>query len=61
LNIDDFEKSMSGIWSSCINKDTIDEAPLVYKNKDEILKYITESVDIDFIMKPLYNFKAGGD
>lgn len=61
ISLKDFEDSMKGIWSSCIGKETLDESPMAYKPKEEILKYISDSVDIDFIMKPIYNFKASED
>ncbi|KKK41414.1 hypothetical protein LCGC14_2724260, partial [marine sediment metagenome] len=31
--------------------------PLAYKDKDLIVKNITDTVDIEFFMKPDYNFK----
>lgn len=61
LNIDEYKKTMKGIYSSCINEQTIDESPMAYKPKDEIISLINDSVDTNFIMTPVYNFKAGGD
>jgi len=58
LDIKDFENSMKGIWSSCISEKTLDESPMVYKNKDLIIFSISEVVDIIDIAKPIYNFKA---
>jgi hypothetical protein len=49
---------MSGIWSSTINIDTLDEAPMAYKNKDSIIENIKPTADIIKIIKPIYNFKA---
>lgn len=57
LNLEKFKKSMKGIWSSTINKETLDEAPNVYKRKEDIIKNITETVDIEFFMRTIYNFK----
>jgi tRNA-splicing ligase RtcB (3'-phosphate/5'-hydroxy nucleic acid ligase) len=59
LAIEDFQNSMEGIYTSCISKDTIDESPMAYKDSQMIIDAIGETVDIDFIMKPVYNFKAG--
>lgn len=53
-----FEKSMEGIFSSTVNKSTIDEAPFVYKPMEEIIANIEDTVEINKIIKPLYNFKA---
>lgn len=61
IQLEDFENVMEGIFTSCISKDTIDESPMAYKDKDLIIEAIKDTVDIDFIMKPVYNFKAGGE
>lgn len=53
-----FEASMQGIWSSCIGESTVDEAPFVYKDHNVIMDQIKDTVDIEFTIKPLYNFKA---
>jgi hypothetical protein len=34
---------------------------MAYKDKTLIMESIGETVDIEFQMKPVYNFKAGGD
>jgi hypothetical protein len=34
---------------------------MAYKDKNLIINAIAETVDIEFLMKPVYNFKAGGD
>jgi hypothetical protein len=49
---------MAGIYSSCICKDTLDESPFVYKNKNEIINNIQDNIEIIEILKPIYNFKA---
>jgi len=58
LNMEEYKKSMEGIYTTSVNKDTIDEAPMVYKPMEEILKYIDETVEVQKIIKPIYNFKA---
>lgn len=58
LSLDEFEKSMNGIFSTCVGIDTIDESPMAYKPMDEIVKNITDTVDIIDVIKPIYNFKA---
>jgi len=58
LNLVDFEESMKGIYSSTVVQATLDEAPMVYKSKDTILETIKPTVDVEFLMKPVYNFKA---
>jgi len=61
LSFDEFRKSMEGIYSTSISRETIDEAPLAYKPLQEILTNIRDTVDIQCIIKPVYNFKASGD
>lgn len=56
----DFKASMEGIFTTSVTQATIDEAPMAYKPKEEILENITETVDIIEIIKPIYNFKAQG-
>lgn len=54
-----YKKSMKGIYSSCITKDTLDESPFAYRSLEEITDVISETVSIENIIKPVYNFKAG--
>lgn len=55
-----FKSEMKGIYSSCIGKDTLDEAPFAYRSIDEIAEVISDTVTINKIIRPVYNFKAGG-
>lgn len=54
-----FKSAMKGIYSSCINKDTLDEAPFAYRDIESIKEAIHETVAIEKVIKPIYNFKAG--
>lgn len=58
--VSEFKKSMEGIYSVCINKDTLDESPFAYRALDDIADVIGETVKIDKVIKPVYNYKAGG-
>lgn len=58
INMDEFKKSMEGIYSSSVVKATLDEAPQAYKSIDEIKNAITDTVDIIAVIKPIYNFKS---
>ena len=51
---------MKGIYSSCIGKDTLDEAPFAYRSLDDMLDVIQDTVNITNMLRPVYNFKAGG-
>ena len=58
ITLTQFAKSMDGIYSSTVNKSTIDEAPFAYKPMDEIISNIGDTVEIVKTIKPLFNFKA---
>ncbi len=55
-----FKKAMVGIYCSCIGKDTLDESPMAYRCISEIAEAIKDTVKIEKIIRPVYNFKAGG-
>ena len=56
--LEEFKVSMKDIFSTCVNENTIDESPMVYKPMNEIIENIKDTVDIVDIIKPIYNFKA---
>ncbi len=58
VDIEEYRKSMEGIYTTSVNEGTLDEAPMVYKSLEDIIGVIGDSVDIVDIMKPVYNFKA---
>lgn len=58
ISLEEYKQSMEGIFSSCITKSTLDESPMAYKPSSEITELIHDTVDINFIMKPIYNFKS---
>ena len=58
LSMEEFKAEMSGIWSSTVNLDTIDEAPMAYKTMDDIVANIGPTAEIVKVIKPIYNFKA---
>ena len=53
-----FKKAMNGIYTTSVAKDTIDECPMAYKPMEEITRNISDTVIIDKILRPIYNFKA---
>lgn len=57
--VSQFKSEMKGIYSSCIGKDTLDEAPFAYRRMDEIENQIVDTVRIKERLVPIYNFKAG--
>lgn len=61
LDMAAYQAAMAGVYSSCVNEQTLDEAPMAYKSLEDIIDVIRDSVDIIDIMKPVYNFKASDD
>ena len=58
LSMDEYRKTMEGIYTTSVNEATLDEAPMAYKSLDDIIDVISETVDVIDVMKPIYNFKA---
>ena len=58
LSVEDFEETMKGIYSTSISQQTLDESPFAYKTMEEIIENTKETISVDAILKPLYNFKA---
>ncbi|SNR72673.1 RtcB family protein [Desulfurobacterium atlanticum] len=60
ISVKEFSKVVksAGVFSSTISSRTVDEAPMAYKNKDEILKFLPETVEIERFVKPIYNIKG---
>ncbi len=59
FTVSDFKKEMAGIYTTSVDSDTLDECPMAYKPMEEIVKHISETVKIDRVIRPIYNFKAG--
>ncbi|MCL2351842.1 MAG: RtcB family protein [Firmicutes bacterium] len=53
-----FEKAMEGVYSTTVNRSTLDEAPFAYKPMGEIVANIGGTAEIVKTIKPIYNFKA---
>lgn len=60
LTLEEYQKQMEGIYTTCICPGTLDESPMAYKDMDAIVSQITPSVEIVKVIKPIYNFKASG-
>lgn len=61
FTVSSFKAEMKGIYSSCISKDTLDEAPFAYRSIKDITDAIDETVRVNCIIRPVYNFKAGSN
>lgn len=57
--VSEFKTSMKGIYTTCIGSGTLDEAPFAYRSMEYIQETVKETVEIDRIIRPVYNFKGG--
>jgi tRNA-splicing ligase RtcB len=53
-----FKESMKGVFTTSVDRSTFDESPFAYKPWDSISGYLEETVDIEQIVRPVYNLKA---
>ena len=58
IDMDEYNASMEGIYTTSVQKDTIDESPMAYKDPMEILEAIQETVDVLYFVKPVINMKS---
>ena len=61
FTVSEFKKQMEGIFTTSVNRSTLDECPMAYKSIEDIVGNIEPTVSIDAILKPIYNFKAGDE
>ncbi len=61
FTVSEFKKQMEGIYTTSVNKETLDECPMAYKDMSDIMNNIRPTADIVSIIQPLYNFKAGDE
>ena len=59
ITMEEYRRSMEGIYTTSVGKDTLDESPMAYKPLEEIVQQIGPTADIVCRITPLYNFKAG--
>lgn len=60
FTVAEYKKEMAEahIYSSSIGKGTLDKCPMAYKPMEAITSVITDTVDIEDVIVPIYNFKA---
>ena len=59
FTVSEFKHQMDGIYTTSVGKATLDECPMAYKRMEDIVSNISETVHIERIIRPVYNFKAG--
>ena len=58
LSMEQYQAEMSGVFSTCVVPDTLDESPMAYKSIEEIVSHIEPTAEIVARIEPVYNFKA---
>lgn len=58
INFEEFKQTMKDVYSTSVNKSTLDEAPQAYKSIDEIIETTKDTIEIISIIKSVYNFKS---
>ena len=58
LSMDRYKEEMNGIFTTCVSRSTLDEAPMAYKDIEEVVRHIHPTADIIERIRPVYNFKA---
>ena len=58
LSLEMYRQTMAGIYTTCVNEQTLDESPMAYKSIEEIIRQIQPTAEIISQIKPVYNFKA---
>lgn len=63
LSVTEFQKTMADkhVYTTTADESTIDEAPMAYKSMSSIIQNIYPTVTVEKIIRPVYNFKAGGE
>ncbi len=61
ISLDEFKETMKNVYSTTVCSGTIDEAPMAYKDTDEIKELIQETCKIKCMMVPKINIKAVTD
>lgn len=58
ITLEEFQKSMEGIVTTSVDQTTIDESPMAYKDTDEIIDAIQDTIDILAVFIPKISWKA---
>ncbi len=61
FSVSAYKKAMNGIYSSCIDRSTLDESPFCYRGMEDMQKAVADTVQVEHILRPLYNYKHCGE
>ena len=59
LTVKEFKEQMKGIFTTSVGSATLDESPMAYKSMEDITSNIGDTAEIEKVIRPIYNFKAG--
>lgn len=59
FTLSQYKKAMQGIYTTSVNRETLDECPMAYKPTEAVLSQIEPAVEVLERLTPIYNFKAG--
>jgi len=59
LTVEQFQREMEGVYTTCVSQGTLDESPMAYKGIDAILSQIGPTAEVVRQIRPVYNYKAG--
>ncbi|MGG5343172.1 RtcB family protein [Enterococcus sp. AZ192] len=58
ISLESYQHAMKNVWTTSVSKKTIDEAPKAYKPMKQLLADVTSTMDVQEVIRPLYNFKG---
>ena len=58
ISLESYQHAMKHVWTTSVSKKTIDEAPKAYKPKKQLMEDVKETMTIQEVIRPLYNFKG---
>ena len=61
FTVSEFKKQMADVYTTSVSKSTLDECPMAYKGMEDILNNIGPTAEVEKIIRPIYNFKAGDE
>lgn len=59
FSVEEFRETMAGVFTTSVGRETLDECPMAYKGMGTIVDNIGPTAEIEKIIRPIYNFKAG--
>ena len=61
FTVSEFKKQMANVYTTSVNRSTLDECPMAYKGMQDILDNTGPTAEVVKIIRPIYNFKAGDE